>query len=350
MKMIEVDGTEIQMVTAESIEISPGQRVSFLITTKNDTNHNYLIHADMDPDYFDSVPDYLHLNLTATLKYSELSNSKDPEPHKWNSIPDTDLKPLDKKQYKAPDKIITIVSDIQEADDGTTRGLINGVTFVPPKVPTLLSMLSMGELATNPEVYGPKTNAFVVEYNKEIQVIIQNAHMDPHPFHLHGHKFEILDVGEGEYKTKNKISTNTTYDNLIRRDTVNVPGQGYAVIQFTSDNPGAWLFHCHNVWHMLFGMRAVIVEAPLEAQRTIRNITESENSLCLAAGFKTTGNGGGGIGLDLSGAPNSPNLINFGIHSKGVVALVFCVLSALSGTYSVISYIRALVKLQPEGA
>lgn len=37
---------------------------------------------------------------------------------------------------------------------------------------------------------------------------------------------------------------------------------GYSVIGFESDNPGAWLMHCHIVWHVEGGMALQFIEAP----------------------------------------------------------------------------------------
>ena len=47
----------------------------------------------------------------------------------------------------------------------------------------------------------------------------------------------------------------------VRKDTVTVPGGGYAVIQFLADNPGYWIMHCHVETHTLEGMGVVINEA-----------------------------------------------------------------------------------------
>ena len=35
------------------------------------------------------------------------------------------------------------------------------------------------------------------------------------------------------------------------KDTVLVPAGGYAVVYFTSDNPGYWFLHCHIEVHQL---------------------------------------------------------------------------------------------------
>ena len=46
------------------------------------------------------------------------------------------------------------------------------------------------------------------------------------------------------------------------KDTVLIPSGGYAVVYFTSNNPGYWFLHCHIEVHQLEGMAVVINEAP----------------------------------------------------------------------------------------
>jgi FtsP/CotA-like multicopper oxidase with cupredoxin domain len=59
-----------------------------------------------------------------------------------------------------------------------------------------------------------------------------------HPMHLHGHFFQ---VGEAV------------------KDTVIVPGhRGEVTFDFLADNPGRWLFHCHNLYHLDAGMARVV--------------------------------------------------------------------------------------------
>ncbi|OMJ23614.1 Iron transport multicopper oxidase fio1 [Smittium culicis] len=342
MSLIEIDGVDIKPVTLNSVELHPAQRASILITTKNSTDFNYLIHADMDPAYFDEVPDTLTMNITASLVYDQGSGQASIEDHTWDTINESELEPIIEEVYQAPDQEIVIVSDIMQLDDGAPHGLINGITYRMPKVPILLSMLTMGEDATNPLVYGPRSNAFVTGYNKTVRVVIENVHLDAHPFHLHGHKFQVVAAGEGSYVNADEIKPPSDDWNPVRRDTVLVPGEGHAVIQFVSNNPGAWPIHCHNNWHMMFGMMGVIVEAPLEAQRMIKYDPSQIESQCTLNGFKISGNAGGDTGLNLSNAPSSPTMINYGIHAKGIVAIVFCVIAALIGISSTIFFAKQL--------
>jgi len=74
-----------------------------------------------------------------------------------------------------------------------------------------------------------------------VEITMHNMSIMAHPMHLHGHSFQVVDVGNGRM-------------NGALRDTVMVPPMGQVTIAFDADNPGRWAFHCHNMYHMLAGM------------------------------------------------------------------------------------------------
>jgi Multicopper oxidase len=39
-----------------------------------------------------------------------------------------------------------------------------------------------------------------------------------------------------------------------------LPANGFVVIAFRADNPGAWLLHCHIAWHASSGLALQILE------------------------------------------------------------------------------------------
>lgn len=86
--------------------------------------------------------------------------------------------------------------------------------------------------------------------------------------HLHGHDAQILAEGFGEWD-----GTITKPNNPVRRDTFtlqrakdfNTPA--YTVLQFETDNPGVWPFHCHFAWHSSGGMDINILEKPNEIKK-----------------------------------------------------------------------------------
>lgn len=75
------------------------------------------------------------------------------------------------------------------------------------------------------------------------RVVLQMVNRSPmaHPMHLHGHHFQV-------------VGLNGQPLHGAMRDTVLVPARGTVVVAFDADNPGRWLLHCHNLFHMATGM------------------------------------------------------------------------------------------------
>lgn len=78
--------------------------------------------------------------------------------------------------------------------------------------------------------------------------------------HLHGHDFFIL--AQGTNSTWNGKTDNFNWLNPIRRDTATLPELGWMIIAFKTDNPGAWLMHCHVPFHISAGFGMQFLESP----------------------------------------------------------------------------------------
>jgi len=90
----------------------------------------------------------------------------------------------------------------------------------------------------------PHDREFVLEKDVRYRLIMRNRSDDAHPMHLHRHLWELVEVN-GK-KTAGII-----------KDTVVVPYYGRAVVDFTADQPGLSLFHCHIQQHMDYGFKAL---------------------------------------------------------------------------------------------
>lgn len=109
------------------------------------------------------------------------------------------------------------------------------------------------------------SNSHVIELDEADQwvyLIVEAQNAVPHPIHLHGHDFFILGQGTGSYNSSNLLSLT----NPARRDVAMLLGSGYLVLAFKTDNPGAWLMHCHIGWHTNAGLALQFVERPTEAR------------------------------------------------------------------------------------
>ncbi|KAH7083608.1 laccase-1 precursor [Paraphoma chrysanthemicola] len=136
--------------------------------------------------------------------------------------------------------------------DRLFRWYLNSTTMVAEWAnPTLLQVL-------NGNTTYATSNA-VIELptaNEWIYIVIETTLAVPHPIHLHGHDFFILAQGSGTYSA----DTVLTLDNPPRRDTAILPASGYLVMAFETDNPGAWLMHCHIGWHVSEGFALQFIE------------------------------------------------------------------------------------------
>ena len=73
----------------------------------------------------------------------------------------------------------------------------------------------------------------------------ESMHPMQHEIHLHGQRFLVLSQ-DGK-----------RYDNLVWKDTVNVPVGSFVDILLDVTNPGNWMSHCHIAEHMESGMMFV---------------------------------------------------------------------------------------------
>ncbi len=107
-------------------------------------------------------------------------------------------------------------------------------------MPTLYTALSAGVLATNPTIYGTHTHPFVLEKDHIVEIVINNLDPGKHPFHLHGHAFQVVWRSEEEAGpfVDSGVGVESFGKTPMRRDTVVVRPNGNLVLRFKSDNPG----------------------------------------------------------------------------------------------------------------
>jgi FtsP/CotA-like multicopper oxidase with cupredoxin domain len=82
--------------------------------------------------------------------------------------------------------------------------------------------------------------AFHLTQGRRYRLRMRNASDDIHPIHLHRHSFELT-----------KLAGQSTAG--VMKDVVMVGGYQEVEVDFTADNPGLTLFHCHQQLHMDFG-------------------------------------------------------------------------------------------------
>ncbi|KAL2914214.1 ferroxidase fet3 [Polyrhizophydium stewartii] len=340
LTVVEVDGEDVEPFPAASVPIAAAQRYAFLFTAKNTTDFNYRIHADMDMSMFDSPPASLNPFVNATLQYSPTAPmfaapaDQAPDPTAFDQtqlVPVTPIAPYSNDQSVRYDTVFQLF------DDGANHGTFNETIYRFGDVPSVLTAMTMGNLATDPRAYNPFNQVVVAGYMKGIEIILNNMGQKRQAYHLHGHKFQVVAVGSGVYDPIAGAAKIGALKNPVRRDTVVVPTRGYAVLRFYADNPGVWFFHCHVEWHLEAGLASLFVEAPLEMQKKIK-VPNSINEQCLLLGKKVSGNAMGYNDTTTFPGLSMSHVYPTGFGAKGVVALMGCIISALIGLVTVVWY------------
>jgi L-ascorbate oxidase len=280
LTIIEVDGSFVNPVVTDHLEINSGQRYSVLIKTHKSPG-NYIIKSKMIPG---PGPD----NGIAILRYNGAQNLK----HLRKLVRMGQTKQVDLTQwvlpkihpstlvhqslvYKVPthyDRQI-IIESLQSNIKGYTKFTVNHILFKNPKVNFLKQVESGVNIANYPGVYD-------IRVGEKVQIVFQNRYSsngvcEQHPWHLHGHQFYV--VGEGADKYDPKSANPVIHQNIVNkrtqfRDVVTLFANrsdhrtdfktpcGWVAIRFIANNPGVWLAHCHITAHMIMGKMFVLYE------------------------------------------------------------------------------------------
>lgn len=360
--IVEIDGVYVDPVETDSLYMAVAQRYGVLVKTKKKpAKKAFRFYNVIDQPMLDLVPDDLQIISTNYVQYGSEPADK-PAPYKngpdafekfveaLHPYDDFNLTPHKRESlYDEHDYQIVLNFSMENLGDGVNYALFNGITYTPPKVPTLYSVLSAGKFAENSGIYGSNTNTFVLQYGEVIEIVLNNMDPGKHPFHLHGHTFQVVSRSEGTDDDENpqiydpsNPEHNKFPDNPMMRDTVMVNENGFVVLRFKAANPGVWFFHCHVDWHLEQGLAITLVEAPAHIQS--QDIPQNHFGACSNLRIPYKGNAAGNHGesedawLDLTGENVQALPLPEGFTRKGYVAIVACALAAVYGIYTIYIY------------
>ena len=63
--------TDVEESPVDLVNIAVAQRYSVLVTARNDTSSNWVMHANMDTDMFDTVPDTLNPSTSSFVPFRQ---------------------------------------------------------------------------------------------------------------------------------------------------------------------------------------------------------------------------------------------------------------------------------------
>lgn len=196
---------------SDTLFLAPAERIDALCEM---TNKGVWVFGSM-------IDDERAMGMGAVVEYAGASG--DPQ---WQA-PAERPRMIDYTQYgstapaRDPDAEIELVFDkVPGGRGGFNRWTINGKSF-------------------------PDTDPIVVQQGKRYRLSMHNLAADMHPIHLHRHSFEVTNF------------MGKPMSGLIK-DVVVLPGRRDGAIDFTADNPGLTLFHCHMQDHQDFGFMNLV--------------------------------------------------------------------------------------------
>lgn len=218
-----LDGQKVhspQMVKGSLLEIAPGERVDVEFTADGKGDFTIDCHGEMDASN----------DMRIDLVYEDGNGKKLKHNQSVQKVNITNLGEKTNAPFSTNDDFdVEFTMELGAEMDMNSKEMgmvwtINGKTY-------------------------PETPPIKVNKGDKVKVTLSNKSMDnsTHPMHLHGHFFQVIS------KNGNPIEGSP-----IIKDTLNVkPGETYEVA-FIADNPGNWLFHCHDLHHASNGMVTMV--------------------------------------------------------------------------------------------
>ncbi|CAO2182334.1 unnamed protein product [Urochloa humidicola] len=287
--VVAVDGSYTSNLNTDTLVIAPGQTVDALVSTAAAPGSYYMAvvaHDTMSPLTFAASDT---TTATAILQYNGTTATNPPAMPTMPSSSDAatanafyfGLRGLAAAGPAVPapvDVTMTIELGLGQlpCDASQTRcngtaaaAAMNGVSFrLPGPEASLLGahVNGLSGVFTDDFPDGPPpsgtamavgTKVKKLAYNSVVEIVLQNPSAVPtenHPIHLHGYNFFVLAQGVGTF-TPGSVAYNLV--DPVARNTIAVPGGGWAVIRFVANNPGMWFFHCHLDPHVPMGLGMV---------------------------------------------------------------------------------------------
>lgn len=91
--------------------------------------------------------------------------------------------------------------------------------------------------------------------NEVVRFTFVNKTMMHHPMHLHGHFFRVINK-HGDFSPM--------------KHTVDVAPHSTVTIEFYANEPGEWMLHCHNLYHLKTGMARVVKYSSFTPKKEIQ--------------------------------------------------------------------------------
>ncbi|KAK9773595.1 putative Cupredoxin [Seiridium cardinale] len=311
LSIVELDGVEIEPISSRGVYLNVGQRVSVIVTA-NQTAGNYYIRATLPQTCFLPYAPYTSTALESTgyaargiLSYDDPPLDAEPigvrgnvsnpygvenngvRGHVWEGCDDMPFdmpRPMRKMDaLEVGERNYQYIGYMFRQAQNVNRIFINKARFPFTAYSPLEGNATIWK-AVDQRFSADKEGSYhswdfglnqqvllFPDADKGAQVVINSEDAMEHPWHMHGHTFQVVGWGPGSFGSQPN-GTHWNLQNPMRRDTLTIPAQSHVVLRFMTDNPGLWALHCHVAWHMEGGMLVSLAERPADLARMVQDM------------------------------------------------------------------------------
>jgi len=304
IEIVEIDGTEVEPIVDRGVNVNIGQRYSVIVHT-NQTAGNYHMRATFPTSCFLPFVPYNSSGLDSTgyhvlgiMSYDDTDptlptigvagNTTNPSGaadnifnnlvyEGRNDLPFDVAKPMKAiPAFNVSGANMHYMEYAFRQAQNENRIFINKTSWAPlENNATIWKAVDQNFTTGNDDSYNSwdfglnQQVLLIPDANQGVQLVVNSLDAMEHPWHLHGHSFQIVGWGLGLYGQGN---TTWNLENPLRRDTVSIPSQSHVVLRWMADNPGIWGMHCHVAWHMEGGMFLAFAERPNDLVTQVENM------------------------------------------------------------------------------
>eukprot|EP00040_Diaphanoeca_grandis_P030144 m.177718 g.177718 ORF g.177718 m.177718 type:complete len:567 (+) comp31907_c0_seq1:160-1860(+) len=232
--LIATDGQPCHPISKSVFWVAVAQRLDIAVELPNDRKGAYPIFAVVEGDEMDT-----HVLQSVVVLVVGGSGSA-PRPGTYSTRPKASVGMMRgaevERDHRAWSPLPIFGTPIKRFElnltgDNGFMGINRASWQLPPMV---------AEYTANP-------HPMLVETGDRVCILLRNFNSDSHPFHLHGHVFEIVKIG------------GVLMRGAMRDSAIVDPGEcAETEICFEADNAGVWPIHCHMTYHLAAGMLTTI--------------------------------------------------------------------------------------------
>ncbi|XP_072044921.1 uncharacterized protein [Amphiura filiformis] len=283
---IATDGAPIKPVSVDRIGVASGERYDFVLTADQDVG-NYWFRVQVHEGVFTA-----EMGLRKNLQFCAMKMHRKKIHRKYLKMV-TMTFPDDERLLNEPDKRFYLELGWTEAspqhfnsqdyphppesEPGQYTTHMNYVSFKIPPSPLLsqygdipkkdfcyIDEYPAGREKCTRE-YCSCTQILKLELGQVVELVLVSEGSE-HPMHIHGYSFRVVGSGglpdrvtvEDVIEMDKQGDITRKLEGAVLKDNVPMENGGYYIVRFVADNPGKWLFHCHDIFHHDYGMQIVI--------------------------------------------------------------------------------------------